>query len=582
MPQQPTQRVELGPKHLDEARRAAVLGTSLTFADIVERGLLLRVRGSAVTWTLRWNGHTRSLGRLGSTQGPMAPGEIRTVKAAREMAQKVRALLKDGTDPAAFLTGKAADKDDQGAKKAAERKSAIAAGRWTWEVLAEKYATYLSNPRTTARGIRKLPSLSTAAEARRYLTMQETAPLRGKLLSELYIGDLEDVRDHCNDTGRSAASRQFVAYARAAFSFAKQKHSRKAGLEGVPKWWLEVGKLDETIPAPRTRYPSLPALATALFVSETTRIMPGREQRRQTSEMVLCGLWWLALTAQRASAGLSLRRDHVLPWPDGPEGWKVAFFPASVMKSKRPHSIPIPPRVVLLIERAMRLGGDATFVFSAVRTKGEEKDVPLTKSSPGLLLQRLRGRAADPKAERERLREAEEKGESVDTLPDLLQEAKVPYFTVHDLRRTFATKCGDLKVRADAVSAVLDHEISIGQASTLGADITRLAYDYSQRLELKKLAMEAWTDALFAACDKAWGRDRKSLLRMPMHNQPWYVQMASEIAREAASAAAAAERARAEAKANRPQGRVDLKSLRAKMAENDAADDLHWEIPETS
>ena len=58
------------------------------------------------------------------------------MKAARETAQKVRALLKDGTDPKAFLTGKGANKDDGKAKEAAEHRTAIKAGRWTWEVLA--------------------------------------------------------------------------------------------------------------------------------------------------------------------------------------------------------------------------------------------------------------------------------------------------------------------------------------------------------------------------------------------------------------------------------------------------------------
>src|SRR5690606_30600400 len=139
----------------------------------------------------------------------------------------------------------------------------------------------------------------TAAEARRYLMMEEAKPLFGRLLSELRPGDLEEIRDACEKAGRKTASRQFVAYAKGALSFARKKHSRSAGLEGAPRWWMEVEKLDSTIPAPRSRHPSLKELATVLYMAERHRAMPGRESGRETSETVLCGLWWLALTAQR-------------------------------------------------------------------------------------------------------------------------------------------------------------------------------------------------------------------------------------------------------------------------------------------
>jgi hypothetical protein len=64
------------------------------------------------------------------------------------------------------------------------------------------------------------------------------------------------------------------------------------------------------------------------------------------------------------------------------------------------------------------------------------------------------------------------------------------------------------------------------------AEITRVAYDYSQRLDLKRQAMEAWTDALFAACDQEWERNRprQGLLRQRPRHDPWYVIMEREKA----------------------------------------------------
>ncbi|MCO5155936.1 MAG: integrase arm-type DNA-binding domain-containing protein [Aquamicrobium sp.] len=496
----PSKRADIGPSEVQEARAAAAARSHssrdpLIIADDICRGLSLRVQGGSASWVLKFSGHTRSLGSV---------AEIRTAKAARELAAHTRALMRSGEEVKSYVRSRQAGRSHQDAAAKVSTEQARAAGRWTWEDLATQYAdVYLSSPRITTRGVLKQPSLATAAEARRYLMMEEASGLFGRLLSELRPGDLEEVRDACARAGRKTGSRQFVAYAKGALSFARKKHSRSAGLEGAPKWWLEVEKLDSTIPSPRSRLPSLKELATVLYRAERYRVMPGRDSGRKTSETVICALWWLALTAQRASAGLSIRRAHVLPWPNGPEGWKVAYFPSVVMKGKRPHSVPIPPRVSLLFDRAL-WGADeeSQYVFPALRLMGEKVDAPLSRSAPKLLLDRLRGRPANLEAARAPQEAAAASGE-VGQASDLLEG--ITYFTPHDIRRTFATVCADLAVRGDAISAVLDHaDVSTGQAPMVSADITRIAYDYSQRLELKRLAIEAWTDALFAACDAEW------------------------------------------------------------------------------
>ena len=90
---------------------------------------------------------------------------------------------------------------------------------------------------------------------------------------------------------------------------------------------------------------------------------------------------------------------------------------------------------------------------------------------------RLRGRSADLEAEKRICNVATEAG-AVEHASNVLDG--LPYFTPHDMRRTFATTCGDLAVRGDAISAVLDHaDISSGLAPIVSADISRIAYDYS-------------------------------------------------------------------------------------------------------
>lgn len=509
----PSRRADIGPDEVQEAKAAAAASTytsrdPLIFADNIERGLSLRVQGGAASWVLKFRGMTKVLGNL---------TEIRTATTAREVAAQARAVIRDGGNLDVYLTSRRAGGNHEKATNKVDITAARATGKWTWETLVKQYADdYLSNPRVTTRGIRKEPALRVAAEARRYLLMSETKPLWGRLLSELYVGDLEDIRDVCAKAGRKTASRQFVAYSKGALSFARKKHSRVAGLEGSPKWWLEVEKLDFTIPPPRERFPSVKELARALYVAETVRKIPGRKINKETTETVLAGLWWIAATAQRVTAGFSLRKVHVLPWPDGPKGWRVAFFQPTVMKGRRPHSLPVPPRVALLFERAAA-PEDSAFVFPSTRDLGE-KDRPLSRSSVALAIDRLRGRSRNPKA-----------GAEFDG-PDLLEG--IPEWSPHDLRRTFATTCADLSIRGDAISAVLDHAESAptGQAPIRMADITRVAYDYSQRLDLKRQAMEAWTDALFAACDDEWQRNRPRqgfLRQRPLHD-PWYVTIERE------------------------------------------------------
>ncbi|KAB2673073.1 integrase family protein [Ochrobactrum sp. LMG 5442] len=486
----PTNRVEIGPKHIAEAKEAAEARAytsrdPLIFADVVEKGLQLRTQASSVTWLLKFSGKTKSLGDLDA---------VTNAKAARERAQKVRNLLRDGTDPKAFLTGKDAGKSEAAAKAAAKQQTALAAGFWTWERLIEEYTDgYLAKPRLS-RGRIKPPSAGSADNAKKALMTPEADGLKGRLVSTLEIGDIEEVRDACAANGRKTASRAFVANAKAALTHAKKKHARKSGLEGRSKWWLEVQILDETAVEPRTRMPRIQDLAKTLYLAEKHRTLEGRKNSRATSETMLCGLWWIALTAQRTNAALSVEKAHILPWPDGPSGWKVVLWAETVMKSKRYHALPIPPRLVLLFERAALTGREGSiYAFPATALRKGKEDGHLDKNSPKNLLERLRGKRKDPKGGKA--------NEAVGV--DLLEG--IPHFSQHDIRRTFATTCADLAVRGDAISAVLDHAgLETGQQMMRSAEITRMAYDYSQRLELKRMAVEAWTDRLFAECDKVW------------------------------------------------------------------------------
>ncbi|WP_095083565.1 tyrosine-type recombinase/integrase [Mesorhizobium sophorae] len=505
----PTERVRIGAKHIKEARKAAEARTygtsgSLIFADTGEINLKLRVQGATAAWIVKWNGQTVKLGTV---------DDVGDADMAREMTREVLTLLKAGKDAKAYVAARLAGEGTEAAAVTATASTARKDGKWTWAEMVRQYAdVYLSNPRTNSRGETKTPSLESVKEVKRYLLkIPETHHLHNRLLSTLRRGDLEKVRNALAEAGKMAPSRQFVAYAKAALSYAEENDSDASGLDDDNLWWHKLKKRQETIPQAKTRHPSLAETATLLYLAEKHRVMPERRVERETSLNAVCSLWWLALTGQRASAGLKLLKKNILPWPGAPDhlkDWKIAFFPAHTMKGKRAHSLPIPPRVALLLQRAATATArDSEYVFPATRLQGGKVDAHLSRSTPRLLIQRLRGRPADLKAHAEARKKAKKDGIEFPEMPDLLGD--IEEFSTHDFRTTFATEGGNLTVRGDAISAVLDHQsIQTGDAPRFAAPITRQAYDFSQKLELKAIAMEAWTTALFDAVEKEWAKHR--------------------------------------------------------------------------
>ncbi|PRD44377.1 hypothetical protein C5748_07300 [Phyllobacterium phragmitis] len=496
----PTIRTEIGPSEVAGAKELAKAGQAkpFVFSDTVEKGLRLVVEGHSVRWQLNWGNKTKSLGGL---------DKLKNAKAARETARKVRDLLRDGVNPKAFLTGKAVGKSDGEATAAAEKATKVAAGGWTWETLVAEYTDgYLAKPRIV-RGTLRPPSEGSVRTARDALSIPEADVLKEKLLTEMDIPDLEGVRDAAALRGKTP-SRAFVANAKAALSFAKRKHAGKSGLHGVTRWWMEVQPLDETATQPRTRMPSLRDIGRVLYVAEKHRVAGGRKAARETSEVTVCAMWWLILTAQRSSAAMAVERARILPWPEGPAGWKVAAWEEAQMKSKRFHALPIPPRLVLLTERAIAVAPrESQFVFPRLAQKAGDADKPISTTATRDYLTRLRGvppKSPKGRKRKDAKRKAQElKGRLVNHLEG------VPHFSAHDLRRTFATVCSDRKVRPDAISAVLDHAgLETGQKMLRSADVTRLAYDYSQRLAVKAEAVEAWCTAVFEAVEAEWEANR--------------------------------------------------------------------------
>lgn len=462
----PTIRLEISPKIIKEALQKAASdeftsSNPLIYADIVEKGLQLRIQASSISWLLKFNGKTKSLGNL---------HDIPNVTLARKTAQKVRNLLRENIDTKSFIAAKNNGNSDKEATDKAILQTKRISGKWNWTKLVDEYEAYLSKPKLR-NGQLKPPSLRSANNAKNSLNIKEADFLKDKFLSEITAGDLEDIRDNCANQGRKTASRAFVMNAKAALSHAKKMHSGRSGLSETNRWWLEVRLLDETFPAPRTRAPTIKEIVEFLYHAENNRTLKKNKAARSTSENVICGIWFLALTAQRVSASFSLKKANILNHPDSghaKKGWKVAYWNPEDMKSRRVHAIPLPPKLLLLLERMREAEKRVSqYVFQATSSK-DESDNHLDQNSVKNLMSRLR--------ENELINNIE-------------------HFTPHDLRRSFATWCSDNLMPDGAASAVLDH--ALAGETVISADITRQVYDKSQRLNLKAIALEKWTDEIF-------------------------------------------------------------------------------------
>jgi integrase len=233
-----------------------------------------------------------------------------------------------------------------------------------------------------------------------------------------------------------------------------------------------------------------------IALAEATRRFPGRSINATINRGTLAALWLLAFTAHRREATVTVARGELIEDVRAGNGWGILYRPPHVMKGRREHVLPLPPSAMAIFRPIIEEKSDSNWLFPAARRSKDGSKGHLHGSAINKLLLRLRG--------------LDEKGRAAD-VPDLLTLAGVTVtdWSPHDVRRTLATLVEDWTTRGDAVSAVVDHE-SLGAdratqetAARGAAAITRTAYSQSQRLLLKRIAMEPWCDAVVAAVEAA-------------------------------------------------------------------------------
>lgn len=242
--------------------------------------------------------------------------------------------------------------------------------------------------------------------------------------------------------------------------------------------------------------------------------LPGRRvEKSGVNPGTLAGLWWLVLTCQRAEAGMSLLSHDVVTDPES-NGFLLAVWAEDIMKAGIAQVLPIPHRAWSHVNALIKEGKHADaeghdWAFPSEKVVG----VHATASVVYRILYRLTGR------DKEHIPRGDLKGKKVpkakEPRRDLLAEAGIPWWSLHDLRRSI-TKVLDDHGLTGGATVILARDIHEKEALAVTASereredfqrlrtarITKMAYGGSQSIKLKKEAMKIWTDVVLDEYDR--------------------------------------------------------------------------------
>ncbi|MEE2951828.1 MAG: hypothetical protein VYD57_11330 [Pseudomonadota bacterium] len=177
------------------------------------------------------------------------------------------------------------------------------------------------------------------------------------------------------------------------------------------------------------------------------------------SETMRAATTLLLLTGQRITTIATARREHfsVERFPGSKRTVRVWRMPSENLKSKRPHSMPIPDRAWWIVERVKE-----GWLFPA--------DTPSGHIYPGSLTHLFGHRFLDLG------------------------------FTPHSVRTALATAVRSARLGREAPKLILDH------AEGRAGDVTLQHYDFYEEMEEKETILNAWITAI----DKAMACRRQS------------------------------------------------------------------------
>lgn len=420
-------------------RKVAALTAAKVRREVfdVEPGLLIRVSPEGRrTWFLRYRTPDGRQPRYKLGTFP-ATG----VKDARERAQAARGLLEAGQDPAAV----------DRRSKAEARAQPIR----NFDDLVDAYFVACEAGVWTPRG--RIKRASTFRGERGVYERHVKPVLGHRLIAEIGRMDVRTLVRGMLAKGIGAKTNQAHALVRQVFSFAIAEElageNPAIGVSAAPKrvrerilTGVELREMWEALEGPY-----------GLMEPNGRRVYIGRP--------VAIALQLTALLIQRRQDIAGIRLEEL----DLERGlWTI---PAARFKSGRTHVVPLPPKSIELMQEALDLQVEPTFLFPAAgNATGPMHPDSLTHAMGGLSSALEFASRAAP----------------------------------HDLRRTGATRLSAEGVAPFIISQVLGHSSDAGG----GAMVTRQHYNLHQYMKEKRQALQLWETMLLEIVGERPGADR--------------------------------------------------------------------------
>lgn len=458
------------------------------FADVRDHFLLIRQRGGAADWLVKTRGRTRVIGAL-RERDP----DYLSVSSARAKAADVYNEIRKG--PSIEKETAPAVEPEPG---------------WTWADLSREYQSTLTEHRKIGKRV-KPPSKGTMDDVRLAFAKAPISALGPRPLADLTFRQVaRAVKEVHNAHGHRAACKT-VAYIKAALTWALSEEGERSGLDDKMPWWVALRPPRATgseIVAMQAREQALIAAKVEFTVDdlgkllvEHERFCAGRRANEKIGPGVRWGLWWVAFTGNRRFSTVALERDRLFQTDEfGREGWGRATWPAEMMKGKSDFWLPLPPAVLSIANGAVAdwstlvrnqhgTGKTSRWVFASTRRIGRIEDNEDVATYPSSLNAHLRALRGDKKGF----------NEGTNSLGDL------PWFTLHLVRSVAGNFLdGAPGVPKAGISAMLAH--ADGETDDKLAPTTQKFYVNNQRMPEKAAAMEAWSEALCRAVEKAGGK----------------------------------------------------------------------------
>lgn len=489
-----TERLVITDKEIGRAKKMAEAGETpdgkiFVFTDKKLTGLGLRIQGRRASWVVKWKDATATIGYV----HPVGDRTMTAPKTVRDLATTVLGLIKEDPDKVKpFLDAHWSGQSKSAALQAVHKTTDTWTLRQCVEATIEGKSAADAKTRITPNTIKDYKNTFDKECFQKILDKPAVFITRG---------DIEGVRDYVKKHIGTSPAIKVVTYTRAVLGYCAKNHAGQSGLEKVDPWWQFLHAPFKL--KPRERRPDVENVVKTLLIAEEylTKPLPGRAiQTAGVSPGTLAGLWWLVLTCQRATAGMSLLAHDVVSDTQSDE-FVIAAWAEDVMKAGQAHVLPIPIRAwqhINLFRDQGRHAGSQEWAFPSERKPG----VHATSSGVYRILYRLAGRD-------EVMQKSSKSAFERTSRRDLLDEAGISWWSLHDIRRTLTAVLDEHGIPGGA-TVILAHDIHEKDALAVGATereredfarlrtarITKMAYGGSQYIALKKEAMKIWCDVV--------------------------------------------------------------------------------------